>query len=124
MMKPLALVFSDRLVPEDRLDARFDELGYRVHRVSQPDDFVSVAQQEKPLVLVAELGRRHDLVCDAISRIRSGQETSHIPVLALVGGVNEPLQNAARTAGATLVASNAAILDQLPQLLDHILELD
>jgi CheY-like chemotaxis protein len=124
MTKPLALLFSDRLVPEDRLDARFEELGYRVRRVTEPDAFVSLAKEEKPLVVLVELGRRQEEGCEAISKIRAGQETTHLPILALVSGANEPLQNAARAAGATLVASNAAILDQLPQLLDHILELD
>jgi hypothetical protein len=56
--------------------------------------------------------------------LRENPATEHVPVLAFTSGNNVGLQQAARAAGATLVASDAAMLDQLPQLLDHALHLD
>jgi CheY-like chemotaxis protein len=124
MTTPLALVFTEHLVSSNELTRRLEGLGYRVQTVTGSENLVSQVQEAKPLVLIAELGRRHEQVCAAISRIRSDQSTSHIPVLALVAGIDEPLEKAARAAGAALVASNSAIVGQLPQLLEHVLQVE
>ena len=46
------------------------------------------------------------------------------PVLAFTSEKNIELQKAAREAGATLIASDSVILEQLPHLLEQVLQIE
>ena len=50
--------------------------------------------------------------------------TAHIPIIAFCPFKDTKLQQAARDAGATLVAVSDGILEQLPELLEHALAVD
>ena len=63
-------------------------------------------------------------VCAVIRELKRNPETRHIPVIAFTDLKNEELQSAATTAGATMVAGNDAILDQLPELLEQALQVE
>jgi CheY-like chemotaxis protein len=124
MTKPLALVFYEKLLPGSQLINRLTDLDYRV--LSFHDSYLleDQSEREKPLVIIADLSSNKTDVCAAIKKLRENPATEHIPVLAFTAEKNVKLQEAARTAGATLVASDTVILDQLPQLLDQALHLD
>jgi|GEM_PF-112124 len=123
MTKPLALVFYSNLLPGSQLANRLQDLGYRVQTVSEIATLEAAAEREKPLVLLAEISRQAE-ACAAIAQLKTNPATRHIPVLAFAAGQNKNLQAAAQKAGASLLASNAAVLEQLPQLLEQILQVD
>ena len=124
MTKPLALVFYENLLPGSQIINRLTDLNYRV--LSFHDSYLleDQAEREKPLVVIADLTSRKTDVCGAIRKLKENPATNHVPVLAFTSPKNVELQNAAREAGATLVASDTVILDQLPHLLEQALHID
>lgn len=124
MTKPLALVFYENLLPGSQLVNRLHDLGYRVQTTEDAGKIVEEARQSKPIVFVADLASRNTDICAMISKLKENLDTRHIPVLAFTTSKDKKLQAAARAAGTTLIASDAAILAQLPQLLDQVLEVE
>ncbi|TMQ00911.1 MAG: response regulator [Verrucomicrobia bacterium] len=124
MTTPLALVFYENLLPGSQLVNRLQDLGYRVQTVSDVQTLVLQALQDKPLVVVTDLVAGGADVCAVIRELKRNPETRHIPVIAFTDLKNEELQSAATTAGATMVAGNDAILDQLPELLEQALQVE
>ena len=124
MTKPLVLVFYENLLPGSQLINRLTDLDYRV--LSFHDSYLleDQSQREKPLLVIADLTSRKTDVCVAIKKLKDNPATAHIPVLAFTSHKNVKLQDAARAAGATLVASDTVILDQLPHLLAQALEIE
>jgi len=124
MTQPLALVVYERLLPGTQLVNRLQDLNYRVLAVTDPESLPACARQEKPMLVLADLVATGKSVCEAIGRLRSSPETQHIPIVAF--GPEQPteLQEQARTAGASLVVSESAILNHLPQFLDQALHLE
>jgi PleD family two-component response regulator len=121
MTKPLALVLYENLLPGSQLVNRLHDLGYRVLTLADSATLVEQAQQTKPLVVIVDLVARAKDVCAAILALKQNTATAHVPVLAFASRKNAKLQAAAQSAGATLVASDTAILHQLPQMLDQVL---
>ena len=124
MTTPLALVFYENLLPGSQLVNRLQDLGYRVQTLSDVRTLVLQALQEKPLIVVTDLACGDADVCAIIRELKRNPETRHIPVIAFTDLKDEKLQSAATSAGATMVAGNDAILDQLPELLDQALQVE
>ena len=57
-------------------------------------------------------------------RLKQDPQTRHIPVIAIAPEHAEETQEEARKAGATLVVSDAAVLNHLPQFLDQALQVE
>ncbi len=125
MTKPLALIFYHNLVPGSQLANRLQELGYRVQIVENGalGELPLVAERERPILFVAEVLSQTPVYA-AIAALKAYAPTQHIPVLAFAADADKALQAAAKQAGASLLASNRALLDQLPQLLDQILQVE
>lgn len=123
MSKPLALVFYSNLLPGSQLANRLQDLGYRVQNFSDAADLAPAADREKPLVVVMELAPSAE-ACAAIAQLKNTPSTSHIPVLAFAQTPNPELQAAAKQAGASVLAGSGAVLDQLSQLLQQILQVE
>ena len=119
MTQPLALVVYEKLLPGTQLVNRLQDQNYRVLAVTDAESLTACAEQEKPLFVLADLGSSRNNVCGAISRLRQNPATNHIPVIAFAPDDAADLQAAAREAGATLVASEAAILNHLSQFLEQ-----
>ena len=124
MTKPLALVFYENLLPGSQLINRLADLGYRVLSFHDGYLLLDQSEREKPLVVLVDLTSKRTDVCGEIKKLRANLTTMHIPVLAFTSEKNVTLQQAAREAGATLVASDSGILDQLPHLLKQVLEIE
>jgi CheY-like chemotaxis protein len=124
MTQPLAFVVYERLLPGSQLVNRLQDLKYRVHAVTDVEALVPCAQQEKPMLVLADLVSSRHNVCQAIQRLRKDPETQHIPVIAFGPDDSADLQNSAREAGATLIASEAAVLNHLTQILDQALQVE
>jgi CheY-like chemotaxis protein len=123
MSKPLALVYYSNLMPGSQLPGRLQDLGYRVQSVSGAALLPSACESEMPLVLIAELAPAAD-ACAAIARIKANPSTQHIPVLGFGRTHDVAAQTQAREAGVNLLAADAGIAEQLPQLLEQILQVE
>lgn len=124
MTKPLALFFNQNLLLGSQLVNRLQDLGYRVQVIMDLRKLVEQARQEKPLVVVVDLAGGKADVFMAMRSLRESPDTNHIPVLAIANEADTTAVDAARDAGATLVAAEKALLVQLPHLLDRVLEVE
>jgi CheY-like chemotaxis protein len=124
MTQPLALVLYEKLLPGSQLVNRLQDLKYRVQTVADGAKLVECAQQAKPMLVLADLEAAQDNICAAITQLKQNPATQHLPVIAFCRSDAAELQAAARTAGVTLVVSEAAILTHLPQFLDQALQID
>jgi PleD family two-component response regulator len=124
MTQPLALVLYEELLPGSQLVNRLQDAGYRVQTVPAADALVASAEQEKPMIVLADLASTRVKVPEVIGQLRQNTATSHIPVIAFADEKEVELQTAARDAGATLVVNDAAILTHLQQFLEEALRVD
>jgi len=124
MTQPLALVVYEKLLPGTQLINRLQDLNYRVRAVTDPTTLLACAQQEKPMLVLADLESTRNDVCKAISQLKQDPSTKHIPVIAIAPEGAAPLLQAATAAGATLVAGDTAILGHLAQFLDQALQVE
>jgi len=124
MTEPLALVLYEKLLPGSQLVNRLQDMNYRVQAIADADRLVECAEQAKPMLVLADLESTRDNVCAAVARLKQNAATKHLPVIAFSGESAMELQAAARAAGATLVVTEAAILNHLPQFLDQALQFE
>lgn len=123
MTSPLAILYYKKLLPGTQMVTRLEDLSYRVEVLNDPTQLHALALHTKPMVVLVEVHSPKSDIIKAITTLRKSEDTSHIPVVAFSARENVEAQTAARTAGAHLMASEDAILDQLPSLLDHVLEI-
>jgi len=124
MTQPLALVLYERLLPGSQLVNRLQDLNYRVQAVADAGRLVECAEQTKPMLVLADLESTRNDVCAALARLKRNEATKHLPIIAFSGEGAAELQAAARTAGATLIVGEAAILNHLPQMLEQALHVE
>jgi PleD family two-component response regulator len=124
MIKPLALVFYEKLLPGSQVVNRLQDIGYRVEVLADPAALLKSAQESKPMLVLADLNCRKTDICGALARLRQNQATRHLPVIGFGGDDQRDLQSAALAAGVTLVVSDAAILQHLAQCLDQALQVE
>lgn len=122
MMKPLALIFYERLLPGSQLANRLSDLGYRVQTLEEPSLILETAREQRPIVLLMDLISRKASICDIIQEVRRHEETAHLPIIGFAAQQNKKIQDDAVKAGATLVAIDDALLPQLPHLLEQALD--
>ena len=119
MTQPLALLLYEKLLPGTQLMNRLQDLGWRVQTLHDGTALSRAAQEHKPVLVFVDVGTNNATAGDSIRALRQNGATSHIPVIAFGG--DEPLQASASQAGATLVASDAAVLQHLNQFIDRAL---
>jgi CheY-like chemotaxis protein len=124
MTEPLALVLYEKLLPGSQLLNRLRDLGYRVESLSDAALLVERAEQDRPMVVVADLESTHANISEALGRLKKNPATSHLPILAFHDKPSPEQQKQAAAAGINLLVSDAAILAYLPQLLDQALEIE
>jgi len=103
---------------------RLQDEDYRVLGVTDAERLLSLGKAEKPLLIFADLVFDGADVCSVIAKLRQNSATAHIPIVAFAGSDSIDLMNAAQKAGATLVATDAAVLAHLPQLLEQALRVE
>jgi CheY-like chemotaxis protein len=125
MTQPLALVLYEKLLPGSQIVNRLQDLNYRVQVIADAERLVECAEQAKPMLVLADLESSRNNVCAALGRLKLNAATQHLPIIAFSGesGAAE-LQDAARSAGATLVVTETAILNHLSQFLDQALQVE
>ena len=122
--KPLAIVFYEKLLPGSRLAFRLADLGWRVSEVKLAAQLVQEVRAQRPVVVLMELALRTGDACPIVAELKRDPDISHVPVLGYGDPKNRALSTAAIAAGASLVAAEAGLLEQLPQLLDHLLAVE
>src|SRR6516225_10299371 len=115
MTQPLALVLYAKLLPGSQLVNRLQDLNYRVQSLTDPTLLVECCEQAKPMLLLADLRAGHNNVCAAITRLKQNPTTRHVPVIAFGDQDSPDLQKSALDAGVTLIVSESALLNHLPQ---------
>src|SRR6185436_6641527 len=118
MTQPLALVLYEKLLPGSQIVNRLQDLNYRVELIA------NAAEQSRPLLVLADLDSAHQNVCAALGRLKQNPATNHLPVIAFSGQDSQDLRAAALAAGITLLVTEAAILNHLPQLLEQALHIE
>lgn len=124
MTQPLALVIYEKLLPGSQVVNRLRDLNYRVQTIADVGRLVECAEEAKAMLVLADLESRRNNVCAALARLKEHPATKHLPVIAFSGESAVELQAAARAAGATLVVTEVAILNHLPQLLEQALQIE
>jgi CheY-like chemotaxis protein len=124
MTQPLALVLYEKLLPGSQLVNRLQDLNYRVQAIADAERLVDCAEQAKPMLVLADLDSSRNNVCAALARLKQNAATKHLPVIAFSGENAAELRAAAQAAGVTLIVSEAAILNHLPQFLDQALQVE
>ena len=119
MTQPLALLLYGRLLPGSQVANRLQDLGWRVQTLHEAEALTRIAEEHKPLLVVADLVTSRPSVSDAIKHLRQTKSTEHIPVIAFAE--SELLHKEAVDAGATLAVGDAAILQHLNQFVDQAL---
>ncbi len=116
---PLALLLYERLLPGSALGNKLRDQGYRIQHLTDAASLAATAEQEKPLIVFVDLELKGTDTCAAIRSLKANGATAHLPILAFSSPRHEQLQADALAAGATLIASDEAILAQLEQMLDQ-----
>ena len=124
MTQPLALVIYEKLLPGSQVVNRLRDLNYRVQTIADAERLVEYAEEAKAMLVLADLESRRNNVCAALARLKEHPATKHLPVIAFSGESAVELQAAARAAGATLVVTEVAILNHMPQLLEQALQIE
>jgi CheY-like chemotaxis protein len=119
MTQPLALLLYENLLPGTQLANRLQDLGWRVQTLHEGSALARLAEEQKPMLVLADLAASRGSVCEGLSGLRKNDSTAHIPVIAF--SANESLQAAAAAAGANLVVSDTAVLQHLDQFIDQAL---
>jgi CheY-like chemotaxis protein len=120
----LALVLYEKIMPGSQLANRLQDLGYRAQSCADAAAVVTCAENEGPMLILADLHNAREDVCALIAKLKRDSATRHIPVIAFAAEDALPLQDAARNAGATLVVNEAAVVNHLPQLLERALRVE
>ena len=124
MTQPLALVIYEKLLPGSQLVNRLQDLNYRVQTIGDPPLLFECAQQAKPLLVIADLESARNNVLTELARLKQDPSTKHLPIIGFSREDTAELRNAAQKAGITLLVTEAAIVNHLPQLLDQALEFE
>ena len=122
--QPLALILYEKLLPGSQLVNRLQDLGYRVEALSDAKELLTCAEQERPLLVLADLVSTKNNVCEAIARLKRHEPTQHLPVLAFCAEDETQLMKAAADAGAALVVSEVAVTTHLESLMDRALQVE
>src|SRR5215212_1443697 len=104
MTQPLALLLYEKLLPGSQLVNRLQDLGWRVHVIHDGSTLGKAAEEQKPVLVFADLQSTKHPVPGAIQGLRQSKSTEHIPVIAFTS--DEALGKTAVEAGASLVVSD------------------
>src|SRR5438445_6735974 len=125
MTEPLALVVYEKLLPGSQLVNRLQDLKYRVQTLADPKQLAATATQAKPMLVFVDLddtGEKDSRT--AVKQLKENPATAHIPVVGFTMEAKKESEDAARAAGVTVVATEAVLLNHLPQLLEQALQVE
>jgi CheY-like chemotaxis protein len=119
--QPLALLLYEKLLPGTQVANRLQDLGWRVMAIHDSAALIRTAEEQKPLLVLADLMSSRNSVVGGIAHLRRNHDTAHIPVIAFTGTEDKQISDEAISSGATLVVTDTAILQHLSQFIDQAL---
>jgi PleD family two-component response regulator len=123
-MEPLALLLYQKLLPGSQLVNRLQDLRYRVQSLNTASGLTEIAEKSLPMVLLVDLASPDPEILSELRRFHQNAATRHIPIIAFGVSDTSSSQQAAMDAGVTLMVSESAILNHLPECLSRALEVD
>ena len=120
--EPLALLLCERGLIATQLAQRLEGLRYRLVAISNPSELVTLAESQRPMVVLVDVDGLPEPAVSSVEQLRSNSATAHIPVIAFARETDDSVQAALVAKGATIVVNEAAVLSHLPQLLDRALD--
>lgn len=124
MTLPLALLCYEDLLPGSQLVNRLQDQGYRVQAVTHAAELLALAAGSGAMFIMMDLVSKKGDVCETIRKLQATPTTAHLPIIAFADESETALQAAGKAAGAKLVATDAAILLHLDQLIEQALQMD
>lgn len=124
MMNPLALLLHEKLMPGSQLVSKFETLDFRVATIAEPAELAPTALRLMPMLVVADLTSRRGDVLSAIGEMLRQGATSHVPVIAYAAREEDKVREAAERAGVRILATDATIVQHLPQFVEAALHLE
>lgn len=119
--QPVLLLVADDLMFPSRIREGAKPLGYLVQVVGTADAAQTAAREKSPAAVLVNLtARRYDPVA-VITALKEDPQTSPLPLLAFAGHVEQEKHQAAREAGADMVAANSSVSLHLAALLKRLL---
>jgi CheY-like chemotaxis protein len=118
---PRLLLVADDLMFPSRVREALKPLGGTVKVVSTAEaaQEAALADPAPDAVLVNLTARRYDALA-VIGALKADERTRLLPLLAFAGHVEAEKHEAARAAGADLVAANSSVALHLPKLLERL----
>lgn len=119
--QPDLLLVADDLMFPSRIREGAKPLGYIVRIAPTESAALEGATTSPPTVILVNLtARRYDPLA-VITSLKNDERTRTIPLLAFAGHVEREKHQAARTAGADMVAANSSVSLHLGALLSRLL---
>lgn len=116
----LLIVLSDDLLFPSRIRESLRALPYRLRIVAADSALPAALADELPSGFIVNLtARRYDPAA-VIESLKAQPRTAALPILAFAGHVESEKHEAARRAGADLVAANSSVSLHLPALLNRL----
>jgi|YelNatPaOPRAMG01_1025707.scaffolds.fasta_scaffold01128_6 PleD family two-component response regulator len=119
-----AVLVIENLLLGNQLVNKLQDMGYIVHSFAGETDLLDFVKKTKPLLMVIELNLKKYDALNCIKLIKSDSSTAHVPILAVFSGKKSKIIDQAKEAGATMIASSAALIDQLNQIINQLLEIE
>ena len=118
---PVLLLAADDLMFPSRIREAVRPLGYTLRVAASAAAVRDNARSEPPLAILVNLNARRLDAAGLIRDLKADAATRAIPLLAFAGHVETAKNDAARAAGADMVAANSSVSLHLPKLLARLL---
>jgi len=119
---PVLLLVSDDLIFPSRIREGAKPLGYVVRVVAGENALAAALTEITPAAILVNLtARRYDPL-QIITFLKANPAFRTLPVLAFAGHVEKEKHEAARVAGADMVAANSSVSLHLAALLPRLLQ--
>ena len=118
---PAVLLAADDLMFPSRIREALRPTVYRLRVAASAAAVREQAGAEPPAAILVNMSARRFDPGSLIRDLKSDPVTSGVPVLAFAGHVETAKHDAARVAGADMVAANSSVSLHLPKLLARLL---
>ena len=119
--QPDLLLVADDLMFPSRIREGAKPLGYTVRIAPTEKAAIEGARTSPPAAILINLtARRYDPL-SVITGLKASEQTRSIPLLAFAGHVEREKHQAAREAGADMVAANSSVSLHLAAVLNRLL---
>ena len=122
-MRPRVMVIDEDLLFSIRIETTLKKLGYEVYVTKNPEEALSIAQEDRLSLTILNYGREALNPLDTTAKLKALLQPA--PILGFLSHKLIPdIRVAAREAGCDLLVANSALVMRLPQLVARLAPLD